>query len=77
MAPKLYRRAFAGALLTLAGLSALCALVFITNCLSDACEKAMFSLGLAGMALVSCLAQIGVFFGAWLLWTSWRRRSAG
>jgi len=37
----------------------------------------MFSLGLAGMALVSCLAQIGVFFGAWLLWTSWRRRSAG
>jgi len=78
MAPRnRYRRAFLGAILALAGLSTLCALFVITNCLSDGCQTAMFNLGLAGMALVSCLAQIGLFVGAWMVLTSWRRRDLG
>ena len=52
---------------------ALVALVVVNNCLSDACQKAIIAIGLAGGAALSAIAQVAAVVGAWLLWTSVRR----
>jgi hypothetical protein len=69
-------RAVLGVVLLLAGLSILCGLFVIGNCVSNACESIMFGLGLTGTALMSCFAQVIMLFGAYLLCSALHRRGA-
>lgn len=67
-------RAAAGVLLTVVGVGALSGQVAVSNCVSAACQRALFGLGLAGMSLVTALAQLAVLGGLALLWSATRRR---
>ena len=69
------RRALAGVALVLIGGLTLGFLVFVSNSQSDGAVHLMMSLGLAGSALLSAIAQGLVFLGGWMLWKSARRRA--
>lgn len=66
-------RAAAGALLAIIGLAALAAQMFILNCGSQACDRAMMTIGLALGAALAALAQFAIILGLWMLWTARRR----
>ncbi|CAN7576720.1 hypothetical protein LJR225_004293 [Phenylobacterium sp. LjRoot225] len=68
------RRKLAGAVMVLVGGLTLVALVFISNSQNPTAAHMMFSLGLAGSALLSATAQGLIFAGAWMLWRATRRR---
>jgi hypothetical protein len=69
------RRALAGVALVLAGGLTLGFLVFVSNSQSPGATHLMMSLGLAGSALLSAIAQGLVFWGAWMVWQVARRRA--
>lgn len=69
-------RAAAGALLTLIGLTGLVAQIIVFNCGSQACERAMMTMGLALGAMLAALCQLAIILGLWLLATSRRRRDS-
>ena len=66
-------RAAAGALLALIGLAGLIGQIVVFNCGSQACDRAMMTVGLAVGAALAALCQIAIIFGLWLLWTARRR----
>ena len=69
------RRALSGVALILAGALTLGFLVFISNSRDPGATHLMMSVGLAGSALLSAIAQGLIFFGGWTLWKAARRRS--
>jgi high-affinity Fe2+/Pb2+ permease len=69
------RRALVGVALVLVGGLTLGFLVFVSNSQSSGAEHLMMSLGLAGSALLSAIAQGLVFLGGWMLWKSAHRRA--
>lgn len=69
------RRALVGVALVLAGGLTLGLLIFVSNSQSEGATRLMMSLGLAGSALLSAIAQGLVFFGGWMLWKLARRRA--
>lgn len=66
-------RAAAGALLAIIGLAGLIAQIIVFNCGSQACDRAMMTVGLAMGSALAALAQIAIILGVWLLWTARRR----
>ncbi|WP_293402880.1 hypothetical protein [Phenylobacterium sp.] len=68
-------RAAAGALLTIIGVATLAGQIFVFNCGSQACDRAMMTIGLALGAALAALSQLAIILGLWLLWTA-RRRDA-
>lgn len=68
-------RAAAGVLLTVIGLATLAGQIFVFNCGSQACDRAMITIGLALGAALAALSQFAIILGLWLLWTA-RRRDA-
>lgn len=73
MAAQLNRgRALAGITMVIAGVGVLVMLVIVNNCLSAVCQRALFSIGLAGAAALSAIAQVMAGVGAWLFWTALR-----
>lgn len=68
------RRGFAGAALVVVGLLGLAGLFYISNSRTEAAERAMIELGLAGSVLLSAIAQGLVVIGVWLLWRAARRK---
>lgn len=68
------RRTALGAVMIVAGAATLGWLVYIGNSTSPAAERALIAVGLAGGALISAVAQAVLLIGAWLIWTTRRRR---
>jgi len=64
----LVRRRVGGLLLLAVGALALFGLWYVSNCRSEACERAMIAVGLAGSVMISAVAQLLVALGAWQLW---------
>jgi len=69
------RSALAGLVLMLVGALTLGALVYISNSRSEGAAHLMISLGLAGSAMLSAIAQGLVFLGGWMLWKATRRQA--
>lgn len=70
------RGALVGVALIVAGAFTLGALVFVSNSPSAGATRLMMSVGLAGSALLSAIAQGLVFGGAYLLWKAAHRSRA-
>ena len=68
-------RAAAGALLAVIGLAGLVAQIAVFNCGSQACDRAMMTIGLAMGAALAALCQLAIIIGLWLLASSRRRGS--
>lgn len=69
------RHGLTGLALVLAGALTLGLLVFVSNSQSAGAEHLMMSLGLAGSALLSAIAQGVIFLGGWMLWKAAHRRA--
>ncbi|MCX7585484.1 hypothetical protein [Phenylobacterium sp. 58.2.17] len=60
-------------MLALIGLAGLIGQIVVFNCGSQACDRAMMTVGLAMGAALAALCQIAIILGLWLLWTARRR----
>lgn len=69
-------QAIGGVGLALAGAAGMAALFYITNSRDPLAQRAGFQLGLAGVALLSAVAQAMLFAGAWLMGRAAHRRSS-
>jgi hypothetical protein len=68
------RRRLTGAVMVLVGAVMLGALVYIGNSQNPTAARLMISIGLAGSALLSAMAQGLIFGGAWMIWRGRRRQ---
>ena len=69
-------RAVTGALLTVGGIAALVFFTFVAYGRGPFLDRWAFTLGLAGLPLLSAFAQITALIGAALVWSATRRTPA-
>lgn len=66
-----------GAVMVAVGALTLGWLVYIGNSSAPGAERAMFRIGLAGVAMLSAFAQAFVLAGGWMVWRALRGAPSG